>query len=167
MPTNLLIGYNHLLELLHLPEPQRYASLKGVFKRDFDEKSSTLKFRGKQVFPTPGEEDALTRLFRHLTTVVVDESTKRREFEAERSQRLHWVRVHILEEVQESCLTFWSEDPDGKRLYIFNENERYVIVLEPLQKSNGYYLLTAYRLEPRNMKKIKNKYKRRIRSEQV
>jgi len=163
MPTNLLITYNRLLELAHLPEYQRQASLGGVFRRDFEINAADLAFRTQRVYPIPGEADNLKRLFKHLTTVVVDHATKRREYEAERSERLHWVRVHILEQVQipKPCLIFFSDDPEGERLYLFNEAERYVVILQPLRKVNAFYLLTAYRLEPRNLKKIKNKYKRR------
>jgi len=162
MPTNLIIRYNQLLELAYLTPAQRTVSLGGVFRRDFEEKAAELAFRSQRVYPIPGEEDNLKRLFRHLTTVVVDHATGKREYEAERSERLHWVRVHILEQITTPCLVFYAEDPEGERLYIFNEAERYVVVLQPLRKVDAFYLLTAYRLEPRNMKKIKNKYRRRL-----
>ncbi len=59
-------------------------------------------------------------------------------------------------------LIFSVEDPDGIRTYIFDESEKYVIILAPYRDGTSYYLLTAYFLEGRNAEKIKKKHKRRL-----
>ena len=93
---------------------------------------------------------------------IVDEKTRRREFDFERSIRLHWVRHHLEEKKKTNILIFSIDDTDGIRTYIFDADENYVIVLAPYRNRLEYYLLTAYLLEGRNVKKIKNKYDRRL-----
>ncbi|MFD3001420.1 hypothetical protein ACFS7Z_13695 [Pontibacter toksunensis] len=161
MATNLLKVYNALLEIDHLNNRARTESLARVFSRDFASEPG-LFFRSRKVEPTPGEEDKLQRLLRHFTTVVVDHATKRREYEAERSKRLHWVKVHIEETSRADVLVFSALDKDGVRTYVVNRDERYVVVLEPLRKKEAYYVLTAYCLEPNSYRKMMNKYKRRL-----
>lgn len=60
------------------------------------------------------------------------------------------------------------EEPDGKRTYIWDKDEDYIIVLEPLRNKEEYYLLTAYYMEgkdkARNM--MAKKWKRRIKEDQ-
>lgn len=41
---------------------------------------------------------------------------------------------------------FSVEEPDGIRTYIWDKDEDYVIVLEPLRNKDEYYLLTAITL---------------------
>lgn len=55
------------------------------------------------------------------------------------------------------------KEPEGFRKYVYDRNEEYVIVLEPLRKGNAYYLLSAHKLEGKDTqrKKIERKYKRR------
>lgn len=103
MPTNLIKTYNQLLELNSLDEHQRMSSLKGVFKRDFVS-NSDFSFRKKKLNPTPAEgEDTMERFFRHLTTVITDKATRKREYDPSRSVRLHWVRYHLEERKKITC----------------------------------------------------------------
>lgn len=166
MPTNLLKVYNELLDLASLPEAQRMKSLRGVFDRDFTN-NPNMAFRTKKVKPTPAEgQDYMDRLFTHLTTVIsiVDKDTRHREFDIKRSQRLHWIRHHLEERKTDRVLVFSVEEPEGIRTYIYDEDERYVIVLEPKIKAGDYFLLTAYYVEGKDAKrdKIKKKWSRRL-----
>jgi len=164
MPTNLLKKYNQLLELNSYPEALRSKSLRGVFDRDFIEKGQPA-LRNKLVNPTPADgEDTMERLFRHLTTVITDKASRKREYDPQRSVRLHWVRYHIDENDKSKIKIFTVEEPDGKRTYIWDNDESYVIVLEPLRNKEEYYLLTAYYLEGKDKarNKMAKKYKRRI-----
>ncbi len=158
MATNLIKVYNQLLELLYPTTAQNLQSLRRIFDRDFC--NGTVKCRNVSVQPTPAEgEDTMDRLFKHLTTVITDEATRKREFESERSIRLHWIRFHLEEKAPDKLLVFKVEDEN--RIYLLDRMERYVVVLEPLRKVEAYYLLTAYRLLPANFKKIMKKYEKR------
>lgn len=159
MPTNLTKIYNQLLELLYLTQQQNLQSVKRVFERDFHAERPVI-CKGVPIEPTPAEgEDKLERLFRHLTTVITDEATRRREFESERSIRIHWIRYHLEEKSPEKILIF--KVADENRVYLLDKAERYVVILEPLRIRTAYYLLTAYKLEPANFKKIMKKYEKR------
>lgn len=161
MPLNLLKKYNQLLELAHLTEAARTQSLHGVFSRDVIE-NQMFWFNSKQINPTKGNEPPMQILFKHLTTVIVDKETRKREYEPRRSKRLHWLKHHIDEKKAQGMLVFSCEDPEGIRTYIYDSEEFYVIILEPYRDGSEYYLLTAYYLEGRNKDKIKKKYKRRL-----
>lgn len=154
MPLNLLKQYPELLDIGGMNEAQRNASLKGVFQRDI-ENNPAFAFRTKHIYPVKGEEPSMQILFRHLTTTEVEEvedggKHKRRLFELERSQRLHWILPHTKERTGARIEVFSSEDRVGDawkvRTYILNHTERYVIVLEPNRKPGAYYLITAYHL---------------------
>jgi len=117
MPTNLIKVYNQLLELLYPSMQQNLKSLHRVFERDFS--NGIIYCRGITIEPTPAEgEDRMERLFRHLTTVITDEKTKKREFESERSIRIHWIRYHIEEKSPEKLLVFKVEDEN--RVYLLD-----------------------------------------------
>lgn len=162
MPYNLLKKYNALLEIGGYNEHQRKQSLKGIFNRDIKD-NPDFKFRSKQINPTPKDgEIPLETLFTHLTTEIVNKKTNKREFDRERSIRLHWVKHHINEKEKEGMLVFSIKDKTGIRTYIYDKREFYVIVLEPLRKKDEYYLLSAYHLRGKNKFKIENKYKRRL-----
>lgn len=164
MPFNLLKQYNDLLDLLSLSPIERNRSLRGVFDRDFVQ-SSQPTFLGKPVFPTPKDgQNTVDTLFAHLTTVIVDKKERRREFDMKRSERLHWVRFHLDQRKQVEMRVFSVKEPDGVRTYIHDMAEKYVVVLEPLKKTPGYYLLTAYYVEGRDAQRDKfdKKYKRRL-----
>jgi hypothetical protein len=161
MPTNLLKVYPALLEIDHLDETQRTASLMGVFNRDIGENTDII-FRTKKINPTKGEEDAMAILFKHLTTKIIDEKTRERTFEFQRSKRLHWIKYHLDENKKQNVLIFSVIDPEGIRTYIFDQDQNYVIILEPYRSKTEYYLITAYYLEGRNSEKIKKKYNRRL-----
>lgn len=61
-------------------------------------------------------------------------------------------------------LIFSVKEPEGFRTYIYDKDEKYVIILEPLRNKNEYYLLTAYYLSGKDSKrdKIVKKYNRRL-----
>lgn len=164
MPLNLIKKYNDLLDLGAYNPAQRKVSLKGIFDRDIAN-NHALKFRSKQITPTP--KDGVIKmgtLYTHLTTVVVDEKTKKREFDLHRSIRLHWVKYHIDEKKQENILVYSVKEPKGNRTYIYDKDEQYVVVLEPLRNKTEYYLLSAYYVRGKDAKKNKfaKKYKRRL-----
>jgi len=163
MPLNLTKVYNQLLDLL-MPPSQRRKSLMGIFRRDFIN-NDNLQFKGKQINPTPMDgEISMDTLFTHLTTQVVDEKTKRREFEIHRSKRLHWVKHHIEERKRDNMLVFSVNEPQGYRTYIYDKDEKYVIVLEPLREKNEYYLLSAFHVRGKDAQrnKYQKKYKRKL-----
>ena len=103
-------------------------------------------------------------LFTHLTTKIVDPGTKKRDFDMHRSCRIHWIKFHMEQQKHDKMLIFSVHEPKGYRTYIYDIDEKYVIVLEPLRKVNEYYLLTAYPLRGKDAKKdkFKKKYKRKL-----
>lgn len=164
MPFNLLKNYNELLELTSFNVPQRTASLRGVFNRDIAENES-FQFQGKQINPTSQDgEEPMETLFRHLTTVIEDKKTNKRVFEMFRSERLHWIRHHIEERKQDNMFVFSVKESGAIRTYIYDKDEKYVIILEWRKNRDDYYLLTAYHLRGKDEKrdKIMKKYKRRL-----
>ena len=164
MPLNLLKKYNELLDIISLPEEKKKASLYAVFIRDISF-NSNFKYKNKQITPTPADgEIKMETLFTHLTTQVVDKTTRKREFDYHRSIRLHWVKFHIEEKKLDNILCFSVKEPEGNRTYIYDKDEKYVIVLEPLRNGNSYYLLTAYHVMGKDAERDKmiKKYKRRL-----
>lgn len=164
MPHNLLKEYNQLLDILAYSPDQRLQSLKRIFDRDIAN-NQNFCFRAKRINPTPADgEDTMERLFRHLTTVITDKSTNKREFDMYRSIRLHWIKYHVDESKKDNMLVFSVQEKDGVRTYIYDIDEQYVIVLEPMRRKDEYYLLTAYYLEgkDRARDKMMKKYDRRI-----
>lgn len=164
MPLNLLKKYNDHLELGAYNVQQRNASLQAIFDRDIAQ-NNDFKFNQKRIQPTPLDgEIKMSTLFTHLTTVITDYNTKQRDFDIHRSVRLHWVKHHIDIKKQDNMLHFSVKEPQGNRTYIYDKEEKYVIVLEPLRKINEYYLLTAYHLKGKDLKrnKILKKYRRRL-----
>lgn len=164
MPFNQLKRYNDLLDITGMSPHNRNTSLRGVFDRDITN-NTNFKFRTKQITPTPLDgEIKMDTLFLHLTKVMVDKKTRRREFDIHRSQRLHWVKYHIKEKKKENMLVFSVKEPDGYRTYVFDRDEQYVIVLEPLRNKDEYYLLSAYYVRGKDAKrnKFEKKYKRRL-----
>lgn len=164
MPTNLLKVYNQLLELNCLNERQRTKSLMGIFNRDIVN-NTDFAFRTKKLNPTPADgQDTIGRLFRHLTTVITDKETNRREYDPSRSVRLHWLRFHLEEKKSTNMFVFSVEEPNGIRTYIWDKDEDYVIVLEPLRNKDEYYLLTAFHMEGKDKarNKMTKKWKRRL-----
>lgn len=95
---------------------------------------------------------------------MIDKTTRKREFDRHRAERLHWVSFHLEKKKEENLLIFSVEEPEGIRTYIYDKMEEYVIILEPLRKKQEYYLLTAYKLTGKDGKrdKIMKKYKRRM-----
>ena len=164
MPLNLLKKYNQLLNISAMNESQRKKSLKGVFDRDITN-NHNFAFRTKQINPTPADgQDSMERLFTHLTTVITDKSSNKREFDMARSVRLHWLKYHIEENKKANMFVFSVAEPNGTRTYIYDKDEFYVIILEPMRKKNEYFLLTAYYLEGKDKArdKMMKKYKRRL-----
>jgi hypothetical protein len=161
MPYNLLKVYNIKLELDGLSVSERIESLKRIFNRDFVE--DNLFFRGIPVYPTPNEGiDTMAVLFDHLTRKRNNDGS--REYDRERSARLHWVRHHITERIPSKICVFSTLDKEGIRTYIHDKSESYVIILEPRTKLDfkHYYLLTAYYSTGRDVIKLKKKEKRKL-----
>lgn len=165
MPFNLLKKYNELLDISGMNEFQREVSLRGVFDRDITN-NQFFTFNGKQITPTPADGVIkMETLFTHLTCVIIDKATRKREFDLQRSLRLHWVKFHINQSKKENMLIFSVDEPEGNRTYIYDVDEKYVIVLEPLRKvKNYYYLLSAYHVMGKDAQrnKFERKYKRRL-----
>lgn len=169
MPLNLLKKYPDLLEIMHLPLHQRKVSLRKIFDRDITF-NSKFTFRAKQIRPTKKDGDAsLDTVFNHLITeeseITDDDGTKRwgREFEKDRSQRLHWLRPHIDGKIDAKIRIFSVSERDRRkrkdviRTYIYNTDEKYVIVLEPQRSNFDYYLLSAYYLNKKYASKQMSK----------
>jgi hypothetical protein len=136
----------------------------GIFDRDITN-NPNFTFKTKPIKPTP--EDGVIKmstLFTHLTTEIVDKETRKREFDIHRSVRLHWIKFHIDCRKKDNMLHFSVNEPEGIRTYIYDTNEKYVIILEPLRKQQEYYLITAYHLLGKDAKrdKIMKKYKRQL-----
>jgi hypothetical protein len=164
MPLNLIKRYNDLLDINGLSPRDRNETLLGVFNHDITTHRN-FSFRGKKITPTPEDGQLkVDTLFRHLTTVIVDKKTRKREFEIHRSHRLHWVKYHIEEKKQNNMVCFSVKEPEGLRTYIYDKDEKYVIVLEPKHNNTIYYLLTAYHVKGKDAKrdKIMKKYKRKL-----
>ena len=158
MPFNLLKKYPELLEIMHLGETQRIASLKAVFDRDI-QNNLNFKFRQKQLRPILMDgETTMGTLFNHLTREEIKETDeggrtiKKRIFEKDRSMRLHWIKHHIEETKKDKIEVFSSLERDVKArknvtiTYIYDLDQKYVIVLEPQRSGLDYYLKTAYYL---------------------
>lgn len=168
---NLLKIYSELLDIVYLSPAERNSSLKGVFKRDIED-NDDFYFQSKRIRPIKKEGQVdMDVLFHHLTTREdKDNKGKRlgtRSFELARSQRLHWIKVHIENFSQGNISIFSYKDRvDGKdkiRTYIYDTKEEYVIILEPQRSNTDYYLLTAYHLnEPGGKKQIEKKRKRKL-----
>lgn len=164
MPLNLLKKYNDLLQLGAYNEMQRKRSLQAIFDRDILQ-NAQFEFYKKRIQPTPlNGEIKMSTLFTHLTTVITDYKTNHREFDFHRAVRLHWIKHHIDYKKKENVLHFSVKEPQGNRTYIYDKEEKYVIILEPLREVNEYYLLTAYHLKGKDAKrnKILKKYKRKL-----
>jgi len=164
MPFNQLKRYNDLLDITGMSPHHRNTSLRGVFDRDITN-NTNFKFRTKQITPTPlNGQITMDTLFRHLTTVMVDKKTRARAYDVYRSQRLHWVKYHIEEKKKENMLVYSVKEPIGNRTYVYNKDEKYVVVLEPLRNKDEYYLLSAYYVRGKDAKrnKFEKKYKRRL-----
>lgn len=165
MPLNLLKVYNQLLDIVALDEQNRTTSLLGIFNRDICE-NVNFCFRNKPILPTPRENGKIEmeNLFNHLTRKMVDKVSRSREFDLDRSVRLHWIRFHVEEKKQDNMFCFSVKEPNGIRTYIYDKDEKYVIVLEPLRDKTAYYLLTAYHLIGKDAARDKmlKKYENRL-----
>jgi len=169
MPTNLLKKYPELLELSHLNEHKRTQSLIDIFRRDI-ENNHTLNFRTKTIRPIKGEEPEVSVLFKHLTSKEITiENYSKRIFEMDRSQRLHWIKFHLDEKKKQNIEVFSVEERNKKkrkniiRTYIYDTEQKYVIILDPQRSQKDYYLITAYYLnEKYGEKNIQNKMNRKL-----
>lgn len=173
MPLNLLKKYSDLLEIMHMNLNDRKISLRRIFVRDIEENAG-FSFNNKVIRPVKKDDgiSSMDTLFNHLITEdeeYFDENGKeqtRRVFERDRSERLHWLK-HCLEMNNLTVFSITERDrkkrKDVIRTYIFNENQNYVIVLEPQSSGLDYYLLTGYYLNKGYApKQIRKKYKNRL-----
>ncbi|RXK81897.1 hypothetical protein [Filimonas effusa] len=159
MPLNQIKVYNQFLELPHLNEPQRAASLRAIFNRDI-ESNDTLAFRTKKIRPIKNADGqpALDVLFDHLTKAAIEIKDsdgkiikKRSDWDDGRCLRLHWVKHHIEERKADGFVVFSYIDRikgrgDVPRTYLYDQAEQYVVVLEPYTVTADYYLITAFHL---------------------
>jgi len=174
MPLNLLKRYPELLDILGLREDQRNKSLRGVFDHDI-QNNPNFKFRTKQLRPILIDGEAsMGNLFNHLTREEIIEigsdgkQYKRRIFEKDRSMRLHWIKFHIEENKKTNMEIFSVKERDLEKrkdiitTYIYDVEQKYVIVLEPQSSGIDYYLKSAYYLnkdygEKKMSKKLQKK----------
>ncbi len=170
----ILKKYPELLELTCLNERDRNNDLISIFKRDIED-NNEFAFRSKKIYPTKtdGGEVDMGRLFKHLTCEAIKVEDKngtvyeKRVFEVKRSERLHWINHHVNEKTPENIEVFTVEERDKKKrkarkTYIYDTVEQYVIVLEQ-QRSNAFYLLTAYHLnKDYGKKQIEKKRKKAL-----
>lgn len=168
--------YPELLDIISYSPNARMEVLRKIYERDIQE-NDKFKFRGVQIFPVKSDgKDEMDRSFRHLTTREFEKYDeegkyigKGREFDMDRSRRLHWVLFHVLESKPDviDIFTIVKRDQkkrrDVKRIYIFDEYQKYVIIMER-QGSNRLFLLTAYYLneeygfnEMKNLQNSKNR----------
>ncbi len=176
MPLNLTKKYPDLLDLM-MSDKENRDSLRRVFRRDIEENTSFL-FRGDCIYPLKREgKDSMEVLFDHLTSRGEDrvdgthKKYKCRVFEKERSERLHWIKHHI-EEKSPSCIRVFTceertnQGKNATKTYIYDSEQKYVIILEH-QRKGGYYLLTAYYLsEEYGRKQIEKKLKQSLKRTQ-
>ena len=61
-------------------------------------------------------------------------------------------------------LLFTVKEPEGLRTYLYDEDEKYVVVLEPRVSSNVYFLLSAHYIQGKDAQrdKMRKKYKRKL-----
>ncbi len=165
MPLNLIKRYNDLLDLGAYNNYQRKQSLLAIFDRDIAS-NVNFTFNGKQITPTPQKDGQIkmATLFFHLTTVMEDKVQRNRIFDYHRSVRLHWVKYHIDFKKKTNMLHFSIKEPEGIRTYLYDKDEKYVIILEPLRNGTEYYFITAYHLRGKDAKrnKIVRKFKRKL-----
>ncbi len=175
MALNQAKAYPQLLEIIHLTERERKESLRKVFDRDITFNDAFL-FQAKQIRPTQADgEIDLGNVFNHLITedeIVEreDGSTyKRRVFEKDRSERLHWIKPHVDEEIKDTVHVFSVIERDQRkrkditRTYIYNSDQKYVVVLEPQNSELDYFLLSAYHLNKKYaIKQMKKKMKKKL-----
>lgn len=175
MPFNKLKKYPELLDIAFMSDRDQYNSLRGIFDRDITD-NPDFSFRGNRIYPL--KSDGLLdmdREFAHLTTEEVEieengKKVKHRVFDIHRSQRLHWIRPHIEEKINDNVIVFSAIERDKKarkdviKTYIYNKVQKYVIVFEAQHgDSSGYFLLTAYYLNREyGEKAILKKYRKRL-----
>lgn len=170
---NILKVYPELLDIVGLSERDRQHDLLAIFKRDIED-NFDFAFRSWRIYPIKAQGEAdMGRLFKHLTCeeimVECEDGTKypKRVFEVARSQRLHWINHHIKEKTPSNIDVFTVEERDTKKrkvkkTYIYDKVEKYIIVLEQ-QRTNAFYLLTAYHLNKKyGEKALLKKMKKRI-----
>lgn len=156
MPFNLLKKYNELLELGSLEYGDRIKSLRKVFDRDIKD-NSNFHFRTIPIVPPTYGEIGFDGLFHHLITTTVNYKTKHRDFCFIRSMRLHWIKYHIEENKQNYLKIILETINDKKKVYILDEKESYIIVLEEFEGGKFYFLLTAFKLNKKALNRFKNK----------
>ena len=126
-----------------------------------------LKFNGKKIrlkyFPPHKDLDSA---FYHLTSVNFEyrDNEDSREFDSDRSKRLHWIKPTIetnhIDECNKECIYIYPKIHRGKktRTILFNKLDKYVIILE--ERDDYYLLVTAYYLNYDNMvEKFDKEYK--------
>lgn len=158
MPLNQIKKYSDLLEIMHLNDYGRLASLRAIYDRDIQD-NENLAFQTKIIRPIKKDgQPSFDTVFNHLIKeeIEIEEEdgkiVKKRVFEKDRAQRLHWVRFHIELKKTAGMEIFSTEERDIKkrknvfRTYIYDLQQQYVVILEPQNSGMDYYLLSAYYL---------------------
>ena len=167
MTLNLIKVYSNLLEIQSLGTKQRTTSLKSIFKRDIED-NTNFKYAGKPIYPVKKHGyPTMETLFNHLITKEEEGSkTKSRIFDIHRSQRLHWIKHHINNNGNINIFSHTDRirGKDTIRTYLFDEGQKYIIILEPRTEGvDLYYLITAYYLDQKyGEKQIKKKMKNKL-----
>ena len=160
--------YHDFLDFRQLSFFYIHSVLKIIFERDI-KNNIDFKFRTKDIKPQdidPTLEQNYDRLHKHLTTRDNGgELSFERNFDEERSKRLHWIKFHIEENKKDGMLIFSYRDRVGNRTYIYDITQRYVIILEPFRKQseNIYYFITAFYCDfDSKVRTINGKYRNRL-----
>ena len=176
MPHNLLKEYPQCLELLHLDNYNRIQSLKRIFKRDIEDNHNFI-FNKKVIRPIKAKDGltAMEVLFQHLTHESIVEKrngrnySSRNVFEIERSKRLHWIKFLVDGNKRNNIEIFSVKERDKEKrkdvikTYIYDIDQKYIIVFEPQRSNKDYYLLTAFYLDkPWGEKQMKKKLKKKL-----
>ena len=170
MTFNKIAKYPKVLDLNAYSARQRTDTLYEIYERDIFNNDG-LRWRDSEVRPTKSNSDIATKdtCFMHLThkSSTDENGVKSRDsFDVHRSSRIHWIKTHISTKINGVLVFDVIDRVKGRnmlRTYIYNEKEKYVVILEPKRKDDSYYyLLTAYYLDEKyGSKQIMQKYKKR------
>ena len=133
--------------------------LREIFFQDFI--NTNPLFDGKRVALYNKEES-----FWHITTQDYDKNSNRQPDE-ERCKRIKWIRKFIENfdcnkiECADYCkgMKVWIEYGKRNRIFILLEEVKFVVILE--ERTDRFYLITAYYIDQEHtLKKLNQKYER-------
>ena len=151
--------------LLDVSEKQEDTILRlyEVFAEDF--KDSGCEFRNvpvqfsRRILPAEQHEE----VFWHLISKESGNKGKR-NFDSCRAKRLSWCKA-IIEHSHEDTVTVWRDYVHGRlRTFLWLEDYDFNVVLEEGTRKSGKIalLVTAYCVEDRTRKRLRNSYRRRV-----